>query len=381
MTLRPLVGGLCGLLLVVGRLAAGDMPLDYRPAPDSDEAGLWMANDEMEKGFQSSPLLVRDPALNAYVRGVVCKLAPERCAAVRIYILDLPYFNAAMSPNGAMQVWTGLLARVDDEAELAFVLGHEFSHYKLRHTLALWQRARNTSGFATIMTVATGGIGALVGLAAVGTLSSYSRDEEREADASGMALAVAAGYDPAAGGTLWQAEAAEETADTMRDTGISFFRSHPETEERLATMKKSAAKLTAPPSGWIANADGLKQAVGPWRNQWLAEIVALGHYDGALVLLHRKAEKEPDCGEFQFLIGEVYRRRNRDGDAEKALAAYRAAIAAADHPPEAWRGLGLVALKSGDKTAAGEAFGRYLAAAPKAGDRAMIEYYLKQVRE
>jgi predicted Zn-dependent protease len=66
---------------------------------------------------------VRDPALNAYVRSVLCKVTDDYCRDVRVYIVDVPYFNASMAPNGAMMVWTGTLLRVRNEAQLALVLG------------------------------------------------------------------------------------------------------------------------------------------------------------------------------------------------------------------------------------------------------------------
>ena len=79
--------------------ADGTIAPDYRPANDSDEAGLWMMSEKAEENFKTSPLLVHDPALNAYVMKIVCKLAKDHCANVHLYILDLPYFNAAMSPK------------------------------------------------------------------------------------------------------------------------------------------------------------------------------------------------------------------------------------------------------------------------------------------
>ncbi len=108
--------------LVVGLTAtfalAEDMPAPgYQPDAASMEGGLWMVSDHAEKNLQISPLLVKDTALNAYVRGVVCKLAADRCGSIRLYIMEVPHFNAYMMPNGAMVVWTGLsLLRVAERS-------------------------------------------------------------------------------------------------------------------------------------------------------------------------------------------------------------------------------------------------------------------------
>jgi predicted Zn-dependent protease len=111
-----------------------------------DERGLWMQMDDYERAFRDSPLVVRDEALTKYVKSVLCKtVGPDRCEATRVYIVQDKLFNASMAPNGMMQVHTGLLARVHSEAELATVLGHEFAHFELRHSLNGFKEQRKGS--------------------------------------------------------------------------------------------------------------------------------------------------------------------------------------------------------------------------------------------
>ncbi|MCY7354402.1 MAG: M48 family metalloprotease, partial [Lysobacter sp.] len=95
------------------------------PIAGTDEDELWYAMERAERELQRSPLRVRDPALNNYVRRTVCKSAGDYCRDLRVYIMDVPQFNASMAPNGMMLVWTGALLRARDEAEIAFVLAHE----------------------------------------------------------------------------------------------------------------------------------------------------------------------------------------------------------------------------------------------------------------
>jgi predicted Zn-dependent protease len=388
------------LLLTGGPLAAARhaapppepdiLPVGYQPPINSDEAGLWMAADQAEKGFRTSPLLVRDPALNAYVKGVVCKLAPDRCESIRIYILDVPYFNAAMFPNGTMIVWTGLLLRLHSESELAFVLGHEISHYTHRHTINNWRRVRNTSSFLAFFNIATApftmGLGGLAALAAAyGSLMSYSRDEEREADAAGADLAIKAGYDPGEASLVWKAEGDEEKADPLNDKEFAYFRTHPESDERMHTLAGIAAAAHPPAaSPWMVGTDEFLKATAPLRAGWFEQNLALGNYERSLWLFRRLETEAPNSGQVKFYIGEAHRRRNGPGDSDNALAAYRQAISLGPDngtPAAAWRGLGLVSMKAGNKATAAEAFKSYLAAAPDAGDRAMVELYLSRVQE
>src|SRR3954462_14406203 len=88
-----------------------------QPEADSDEAGLFMQVAKAEDNIRNSAALVRDPSLNAYVRGVLCRVTS--CEALRLYIVESPGLNVFALPNGALVVWTGALLRTQDEAQLA----------------------------------------------------------------------------------------------------------------------------------------------------------------------------------------------------------------------------------------------------------------------
>ena len=60
-----------------------------------DERGLWMEADEDERRLRDSNFVVNDPALQTYVRRILCDaVGSERCAGVRLYIVRMPEFNA-----------------------------------------------------------------------------------------------------------------------------------------------------------------------------------------------------------------------------------------------------------------------------------------------
>ena len=70
-----------------------------RPVAGSTESDLWYGMDQGEKQLRQSPYLVRDQALNAYVHGVACKVAGEYCPHLRVYVVDIPVFNASIAAN------------------------------------------------------------------------------------------------------------------------------------------------------------------------------------------------------------------------------------------------------------------------------------------
>jgi predicted Zn-dependent protease len=348
----------------------------YRPALDSDEGGLWAVMDREEAELKVSPALVKDEALNAYVKKIVCDLAGPQCASLRVYIVDDPSSNAMTAPNGMIIVWTGLLLRSQNEAELAFVLAHEITHFLKRHSLLNFQTVTRTAGTISIISAATGGLGSLLAFGAIGALASYSRDQEREADAGGFDLVTARGYDPRQGALFMANTAEEEDANPNRDKPSAYLASHPATKERLATLTKRAQEIEAQTKATTIGADTYRAAVGPRRAAWLEEEFNRGDYAQSVTMIKQLLKAEPNSGELQYSLGEAYRRRNAAGDANNAIASYQAAIAASDGPKAAYRGLGIVALKTGQKDMARDAFQLYLSLVPDAGDRATVQYYL-----
>lgn len=361
------------------------VPPGYRPPADSDEAGLWMQSDEAERRIQTLPQLVRDEALNAYVKGLVCKLAGDYCRDIRVYILDVPMFNASMAPNGMLILYTGTLLRCDNEAQLAFVLAHEIAHFKKRHALDQWRNAINTSGAIAVLAVVSAGagvfglIGLMAELGAAAGFVSYSRDQEREADAVGFDIATAQDYDPHEAAALWTDLSAEDAADPAVRNRSTFLSSHPQSKERMQTMLAKADVLASTAKDWKTDPDDLNHATEPYRAQWYAEVMEFENSNALLTVLNRKIARAPHSGELQYFLAEAYRRRNEGGDIEKSRQAYQTAIDDGNGPVAAYKGLGIVAMKAGDKTAARSAFDQYLALSPQANDRAMIEYYCSRL--
>jgi predicted Zn-dependent protease len=355
-------------------------PPNYRPALDTAEGGLWFAVDQFEKDLQLSPLLVRDEALNAYVRRIVCDLAGSHCPSLRVYIVNDANMNAFAAPNGMIVVWTGLLLRAHSEAELAFILGHEITHYLKRHTLLNFEKTTRTAGVVALLTVATGGWATIpAALVALGALASYSRDQEREADAGGFELAVGKGYDPRRGALFWAHVREEEDANPRRTKPSAYIASHPAPRERLDTLTRRANELESQFKATLVGEDAHRAVVHPLRAGWLEDELNRGQYAESVAMLGLLLKGDPGSAELHYFAGEAYRRRNGNGDVDTAIAAYRAALAAGNAPVTTYRGLGLVALKAGQREVAREAFENYLMRLPDANDRAMIQLYLTTV--
>ncbi|MFC1534702.1 M48 family metalloprotease [Thermodesulfobacteriota bacterium] len=149
----------------------------------------------------------QDKELNRYIDQVGKKISPHTHRTRMPYsfrVVNATYVNAYAFPGGSIACTRGILLSLESEAALAALLGHELGHVNARHT------ARQMSkGFLTQAIV--GGLSVLVGKESAGygqlasqlgmigagaLLASYSRDNEREADALGMEYMVRGGYSP-----------------------------------------------------------------------------------------------------------------------------------------------------------------------------------------
>ncbi len=342
-----------------------------------------MVMDREEERLKTSGNLVRDPQLNAYVRDLVCKLAGPRCGEIRVYIVSEPRFNASMAPNGTMIVWTGTLLRTRNEAQLAAILAHELSHYIRRHSLQQWRDTRSKTATLKFVQLAAGFFrgGAAVGLVAPlfaeASLMENSRDNEREADAGGLKIMVENGYDPREAAAIWRQLVRETAAGEEPDSPASFLRSHPAPEERLQALQAETAQVWAGGFDGTTGTEAYRAAILPHRGRYLADDLALREYARSAELLAILKEDGAALGELEYFEGELYRKRNEDGDVERAIAAYRRAVAGNEQaPPELQRSLGLVYMKAGSTEAAHEALRRYLAERPDAPDRKVIDQML-----
>ena len=369
--------------LAMGRAALADDASPWNPPPRfappdaaSDEGGLWAMMAHEEQRLRRSQLLIRDAQLRAYLQGVTCKLGGEHCPDIRIYLVRTAWFNASMAPNGMMQVWSGLLLRVDNEAQLAAILGHEIGHYLRRHGLERLKDARSRATFATLL-MPLGLAGSAGAFLAAASGFAYTRDQEREADRIGLTLMRNAGYDPREASVIWSNlldEAAVHTGANLTSNS-PMFATHPASAERRETL----AQLAGSGGGDLFASEYLLHTTLLQRDL-LDDELKRAEFDESIVLLNRLTKRSPERADLLYFRGEAHRLRNQKDDADLAQADFNSALALPQCPPEADRSLGFLHQARGEKAAARASFERYLQAAPEASDAAMIHTYLQELQ-
>lgn len=352
---------------------------EYEPR-SVDERGMWMQADEQERALRDSPLVIRDEALNKYVRDVLCNtVGNDRCRSVRVYIVEVPAFNASMYPNGAMTLWSGLLLRVRNEAELGAVLGHEFAHFELRHTLSAFKRRRSATdvmAWAVVLgALANSNVGYLQ-WSIVGSVFQFDRSQEESADLLGMKYLAGSQYPAMAAADVWKHLMAEQDATAAgrkrkprhRYTA-GFFDSHPTELKRATYLTDAATKLN---DNGDPRSSGHRLALAGHLRQFLAAQVKLNDFGGTEYLLNQLASSGGWSGELMFAKAELYRLRGNPRDLASAAQLYGEAIAAGYAAPEARRNLGLALLRNGQTNEGKAALQEYLRLSPDASDAKAI---------
>ena len=386
-------GGALAATMATGIAQARVRPADmvpligpgFRPT-DTDEKGLWQLMDRAEEEISGSNLLIKDPELVFYLQNIIGTVGGPAAKDMRIYLAHIPDFNAMMFPSGFAVVFSGLLLRMRNEAQLAGVIAHESGHFLRRHMIRSWRDTRRKSDIFAIGAMAAGVAGAGAGvylgdyvqLAQLGTILSlfaYSRAMEAEADAMGARLIAEAGYPPIEMANVWEQLIGEEDASARyrrkRRRRGTLFDTHPSPTSRMADLKLSAAEVTVPGRPYDSRRARYLSKIGSIRQTLLDDQVRLNDPGASQYLLNTLA-LDGWNGLLRYYEGEVWRLRSRAGDDARAAQSYAVAVAYPDAPAEAWRSHGLSLIKDGRSGEGKAALSRYLQMKPGAPDAPFI---------
>ena len=310
------------------------------------------------------------PELTQYVSGVGQKLAAvaDRKLPYEFVVLNNSVPNAWALPGGKIAVNRGLLTELQNESELAAVLGHEIVHAAARHGAKAQERGTlMQAGLAAAQIgAAVGGVdstvaGVLIQGAGAGAQMiqmKYGRDQELESDHYGMKYMKLAGYDPWGAVTLQETfvRLSQSSGAKQQSWMEGLFASHPPSTERVEKNKQAAAELGR---GGEVGADRYQAALKPLR-----EIKpAYDKYDQAVAAARKKdfatarslaadaAKSVPKEGRFQELLGELELAQKQPKD---ALPYYEKAMALNPNYFGSYLGAGVAQMQIGNKAKAEE---------------------------
>jgi predicted Zn-dependent protease len=390
--------------------------------------------NQQDKRFEEQGLVYREPQLSAYVDRVGRSLLkPEdqlENVDWKFRVLRDPSVNAFAMPNGSIYVHTGLLALMENEAQLAAVLAHEIIHVRDRHSYLSYRSYRKKTLAINLLSIAgsyanLGGWGATLAAQFIlgMSITGYSRELEKEADLEGARLMAASPYDPK------EMVAAFESLLPKYEVeldGEPFYGDHPRTKNRIAYMNewlsKSAPKRETESAG-LSKEDYLKNVAEVTRHDIQLAIDA-GMYRTATALGKRLIAAQPEMAPNLTALADAYTalgprapeplpeeqtghgkkeaRKRRDKltlqeedrtllavpagqERQKANGAeaeklYRQATELEPNYAPAWRGLGELFEKQKLSQQSIEAYRKYLELQPAAMDRLMIMRRVKALQ-
>lgn len=350
-----------------------------------DEKRLWNRSDEEQRRLNNSSYIYEDPVISAYVNEVAQNLIPQdirgKGLSFQVKIIRNPLLNAFAYPNGVIYAHTGLISKMENEAQLAALLGHEMSHVTHRHTIENYRSVKNTTAVLATIQVASVPFGAFGNLAsALGTLGAmaavtgYSRELETEADTLGLVLLINAGYDPKEAPKLFEHLKREVEQQDKKEP--FFFGTHPRLQERIDNYNR-LIKTKYPDATGMKNTERFMDIISPLILDNAMMDLSMGRFSSAEDGIGRFLEIDPQNSRAHFYMGELYRQRNDAADKEKALNEYNLSIQYDPSNPAPHKSIGLIYYKLERYQEARAEFEKYLILFPDADDAAYIEQYIK----
>ncbi|MFZ1084110.1 MAG: M48 family metalloprotease [Terracidiphilus sp.] len=226
-------------------------PMHFTRISDEQETQI---GDELAREYLSE-----QPTLNAEARateqyvnevgGRVAEHAKRRINYRFHLIEDKGFINAFAIPGGHVFIGQGLLDQMTSEDELAFILGHELEHIDHYHAVERVQID------AKLKSVNLEIVSEIAQIPMSLWMAGYSKDQEFEADREGVRIAVAAGYSPQGAVKVMESLSkldrayvihAETPADELSQVAIDgltgYFRTHPQTSERIQQLNDVIAQ-------------------------------------------------------------------------------------------------------------------------------------------
>lgn len=374
--------------LAAGCITPHAVPVNEELKSAEDEQLLWRRVQKEQEVLNNSGFLYPDPELENYLNRIAKKLQAYSIAPdfqIKIKVLKDPHLNAMAYPNGVIYVHTGILARMDNEAQLAALLSHEITHCTHRHSLRVIRSLKDRPAYiaAVQQTLARNSVvqGLARVLGATGSMAAvagYTRELENEADQVGLDLMAKANYDPKEALKLFEHLKQEIEAEEIEQP--FFFGTHPNVQQRIENVRD-----------WLAKDKQEKHTVVKNTAEFQARLqrvvlanarldLRLGRFEFAQKTVEKYLDMQPNDARAYYLFGEILKQRDRQDDARTAVSYYEKAILLDPSFPEPHKTMGLIHYKEGEKQLAKKFFESYLLLSPNASDKAYIQGYLKNYK-
>jgi predicted Zn-dependent protease len=378
------------IMMTVFCLAAGCATL--RPVPvteallsSADEQMLWRRAQEEQDVIDGSGVLYQNAEIENYLNQITKKLQTNSISpdiSFKIKVVKDPNLNAIAFPNGVFYVHTGILARMDNEAQLAALLAHEMTHCTHRHTLRVIRSIKDRPAYfdAVRKTLAnitvTRGLAQFLGITgSMAAVSGYTRELETEADRVGLDLAVKANYDPREALKLFKHLRQEIETEGFEEP--YFFGSHPNVYQRIENVNNWLVTKYRGKGTGLQNREIFQSKMSGLVLDNARLDLRQGRFHIAQRMVKKYLTTKPEDAQAYYLLGEIFRQRGQQNDAGAAQKNYEKAISLNPSFSEPHKAMGLIHYKDGERRLAKRFFESCLLLSPDTPDKAYIQGYLK----
>ena len=362
--------------LVAGCATSRPIPVCQTLTASEEEQMLWRRAQEEQDVIDGSGLLYQDAEIENYLNQIAEKLQTNSISAdisFQIKVIKDPKLNAFALPNGVIYIHTGILARMENEAQLAALLAHEMTHCTHRHSLKTLRniKDRTQAKSATIRELAQ-----LLGITgSIASINGYTRELETEADRVGLDLAVKANYDPNEVLKLFELLKQENEIEGVEEP--YFLGTHPKVQQRIENVNRWLAENNRGKIKGSKNTIKFQSRM----SRLMLENARLDLRQGKFLIAQSTVKKylrvNPDDAQAYFLLGEIFRQRGWKNDSVAAINNYEKSISLNPSFAESHKAMGLIHYKDGEKRRAKKYFESCLLLSPNTADKAYIQGYLK----
>lgn len=336
----------------------------------------------LEEAISNSGRLYSDEQLSTYLQRIIVDLFPEHHQQITVKLHRSPAFNAFALPNGGIYINLGMLASLENEAQIAAILAHEGVHYLREHSERQRDNINSSVGVGLVLN-SFGLVGSLLSLGVLSSISGYSQSLEYEADSHGFNYFIAAGYKGSEAVTAFQVLEAE--VKHSGHTGGGMFSSHPKLANRIKNYKKLCDAPGVDCDNGHVRVQQYMDSIKLIRRVALQDKLEAGKYDEIIASLGRKVSCEKDvCSElYAYYLAEAYRRRNSEGDADKAVNMLSSVLVQRPDHAQAHQSLALLYMKQDRKQESLSHFRRSLECASDGEQelKAFSQHYIKTLED
>ena len=261
-------------LLLGGALVAGPIASCARnPVTGKNEISLVSESQEIQMGQQGAQEVaqsigfVEDPELQAYVAGIGKRMAAKSerpNLPWEFHVVNDAAVNAFAIPGGFIYVTRGLLAHMNNEAELASVLGHEVGHVTAKHSVQQISKAQLATLGLGVGSILSSDVAQFAGIASQGLgvlFLKYGRDAENQADQLGFKYALGLNYDVREMANVFQTLNRASQVGGGGGRLPTWLSTHPNPEDRVARTEQRLDSLQTPLSKTIVGRDEYLQKI------------------------------------------------------------------------------------------------------------------------